>query len=49
MAKFSYRSSSPDTWTQPKPFQDPDMRRQKFGKIMPMEKPGLLDRFLRRQ
>ena len=48
MAKFVYRSSSPDSWTQPRPFQDPDMRRMKFGRIEPMERPGFLARLLGR-
>lgn len=48
MTKLSYRSSRPDSWSQPRPFQDPDMRRMKFGRIEPMEKPGFFARFLGR-
>ncbi len=48
MAKFIYRSSNPDPWIQPRPFQDPDMRRMKFGRIKPMESPGFLARLLGR-
>lgn len=48
MAKFVYRSSTPDSRTQPRPFQDPGMRRMKFGKIEPMEKTGFFARLLGR-
>jgi len=46
MAKLTYRSSSPDTWTHPRSHQDPELRRRKFGPIQPMDKPGLLARLL---
>jgi hypothetical protein len=44
MSSLSYRSSNPDCWVQPRPYQDASLRFMKFGRIQPMEEPGLLAR-----
>ena len=38
--------SHPDQWLAPRPFSDPSMRRQKYGRILPMEQPQSNRRFL---
>ncbi|MBD2842038.1 MULTISPECIES: hypothetical protein [Erythrobacter] len=48
MSKYTFRSSAPDPWTQPRPFRDPTLRRYHYGKIQPMEEPrGFFARLLR--
>lgn len=48
MSGLSFRSSRPDSWVQPRPFHDASMRHQIYGKIRPMEEPGLLARLFGR-
>ena len=43
----SYRSSSPDRWTMPRPFSDASQRFAKFGALQPMEAPGFWERLIR--
>ena len=48
MSSYSYRSSAPDRWAQPRGYSDASMRLQKHGPIRPMEEPGFFARlFLR--
>jgi hypothetical protein len=50
MSSLQYRSSKPDKWTQPRPFQDASLRLMTHGPIVPMEqedRPGLLRRLFR--
>ena len=42
----SFRSSSPDRWTQPRPFSDPSLRFAKFGALRPMEQPSFWQRLI---
>jgi hypothetical protein len=44
MSSFSYRSSRPDKWTQPRAYRDPSIRYMMHGPIQPMEQPTLLQR-----
>jgi hypothetical protein len=44
MAGLSYHSSAPDRWTKPRPYSDASLRRHKYGRIRPMEEPGMLSR-----
>jgi len=48
MSSLSYHSSRPDGWVQPRPHQDASLRYMKYGKIQPMEEPGLLARLFGR-
>jgi hypothetical protein len=49
MSSLSYRSSRPDTWTQPRAHRDPSIRYMKHGPIQPMEQPGFLQRLFGRR
>ncbi|RDC60613.1 hypothetical protein HME9302_01826 [Alteripontixanthobacter maritimus] len=49
MSSVSFRSSRPDGWVQPRPYSDASYRMMKYGKIQPMEKPGLMARFFGRR
>ncbi|WJY19218.1 hypothetical protein QQS45_03005 [Alteriqipengyuania flavescens] len=45
MSAFSFKSSRPDSWTQPRAHQDPILRDYMYGKIQPMEEPrGIFSR-----
>jgi len=44
MSSLSYRSSRPDTWTQPRAYRDASTRYMKHGPIQPMEQPSFLRR-----
>ena len=46
MSNLSYRSSRPDSWVQPRPYQDATQRFMKHGPIQPMEQPGFFSRLL---
>jgi hypothetical protein len=48
MASLSYRSSKPDGWVMPRPYNDPSMRYMKHGPIQPMEEPGFFARLFGR-
>lgn len=49
MSSLNYRSSRPDTWTNPRPYSDANMRRLKYGPIQPMdEERGLIWRLFHR-
>jgi hypothetical protein len=37
MSSLNYRSSRPDSWTNPRPYSDPGQRRMKYGRILPMD------------
>ena len=43
----SYRSSSPDRWTHPRPYTDASQRYAKFGALQPMDRPGFWQRLIR--
>lgn len=44
MSAFSFKTSRPDRWVQPRQAQDPFMRNHIHGKILPMKEPGLIAR-----
>lgn len=46
MASLSFRSSRPDSWTQPRPHSDASMRRHIHGPIQPMTPLTLWERIL---
>ena len=48
MTSFTYRSSRPDGWIQPRPHQDPTLRYMNHGRILPMEEPGFFARLFGR-
>ncbi len=49
MSLRSYRSSSPDPWSVPRPYSDASLRMLKHGRVLPMEdEPGLLRRLFSR-
>lgn len=48
MSVYTVRSSRPDPWIQPRPYSDPSSRLRKHGRILPMERPGLLARLFGR-
>ncbi|WP_305096899.1 glycosyltransferase family 87 protein [Croceibacterium aestuarii] len=48
MSSYTFRSSRPDSWIQPRPHQDASLRLMKYGRIQPMEEPGFLARLLGR-
>lgn len=47
MTRYSFHSSRPDSWINPRPYSDPNMRMRKHGRIQPMEQPGLFSRLMR--
>ncbi len=47
MSRYSFHRSGKDSWSSPRPFTDANLRRQHYGRIQPMEEPGLLQRLLR--
>lgn len=49
MSGLNYRSSRPDQWTMPRPFQDASLRYLKHGPIQPMEQRGFVDRLFGRK
>ena len=47
MSSLQYRSSKPDKWTMPRPYQDASLRYRAHGPILPMEpRPGFFARLL---
>ena len=50
MSSYTFRSSRPDRWVQPRPYSDASLRRMAYGAIQPMEasRTGLLSRLLLR-
>jgi hypothetical protein len=48
MPTLQYRSSKPDTWTMPRPYQDASLRLRKHGPIQPMEQTGFFARLFGR-
>ena len=48
MTSLTYRSSRPDSWTSPRPYQDANLRRMTNGPIQPMQAPGYRSGFLAR-
>ena len=49
MSSFSYRSSRPDAWTQPRAYRDASIRYMTHGPVQPMEEPSLLQRLFGRR
>ncbi|QNE04644.1 hypothetical protein [Croceicoccus marinus] len=43
----SYRTSSPDRWTLPRPYSDASQRFMKFGAVQPMHEPTLWQKLFR--
>jgi hypothetical protein len=48
MSGLQYKSSKPDAWTMPRPYQDATLRHIKHGPIQPMERPGFFARLFGR-
>ena len=50
MSSLQYRSSKPDAWIMPRPYQDASLRFRTHGRILPMEEEtrGFLARLLGR-
>lgn len=48
MSSQHFRSSRPDQWTLPRPYQDASLRYIKHGPIQPMDQPGFLARLFGR-
>jgi len=49
MSSLQYRSSKPDQWTRPRPYQDASSRFRAHGPIQPMDyRRGFLARMLSR-
>lgn len=44
MTNFSNRTSRPDAWSNPRPQHDASQRLMIYGKLLPMEQPGLWQR-----
>ena len=49
MSSFSYRTSRPDRWVQPRAHSDASMRYMTHGPVLPMEQAGLFQRLLGRR
>jgi hypothetical protein len=47
VSRYTFHQSGKDAWSSPRPFTDANMRRQRYGRIQPLEEPGLLQRLLR--
>lgn len=48
MSRYTIRQSGTDNWSSPRPFADASTRRQRYGRIQPMEGPNFFQRLLRR-
>ncbi|WP_202385473.1 hypothetical protein [Altericroceibacterium endophyticum] len=48
MSSLSFRTSRPDSWTNPRPHRDASQRLMQYGKIQPMDEPGFLARLFGR-
>lgn len=48
MISYTFRSSRPDNWTDPRPWTDASLRYQKHGPVQPMERPSLWQRLMGR-
>lgn len=40
MSSYTFRSSRPDHWTQPRPFTDASLRYMAYGPIQPLQRQG---------
>jgi len=49
VSAFSYRSSRPSEWIQPRPHRDAHQRYLTYGPIQPMDRPGLFQRIFGRR
>ena len=48
MSQYSFHSSRTDSWSSPRPYRDPTLRRMHYGPIQPMQRErGFLARLLR--
>jgi hypothetical protein len=48
MSAYTFRSSRPDRWVSPRPYSDPSLRAATYGRIQPMEAPGVVGRLIAR-
>jgi hypothetical protein len=48
MSVYTFRSSQPDRWVSPRPYTDASLRAATYGRVQPMEAPGLLERLVSR-
>jgi len=46
MSSYTFRSSRPDSWTNPRPYCDASTRYLAYGPVRPMQQAGLLARLL---
>ncbi len=49
MSHYTFRSSRPDHWVSPRPWSDPSLRAQAYGRVQPMEQPGWFERLFARR
>ena len=50
MSSYTFRSSRPDSWVQPRAYRDASIRFMTYGPIQPMqEEPGLFSRLFARR
>jgi hypothetical protein len=48
MSAYTFRSSRPDRWVSPRPYTDASLRAATYGRVQPMEAPGLMERLVGR-
>ncbi len=48
MSSRIFVSSRPDAWSSPRAWRDPGLRLAAYGKVQPLEQPGLLQRLFGR-
>lgn len=49
MSNFTYRSSRPDAWAQPRAYRDASLRLMAYGPVRPMKEPGFFERLFGRR
>ncbi len=49
MASRIFTSSRNDAWSNPRPYTDASLRFAKYGRVLPMEEPSLLERLFGRR
>jgi hypothetical protein len=49
MSAYTFRSSRPDQWVNPRPTRDPARLRAIHGPLQPMQRPGLLARLFQQR
>lgn len=44
MSRYTFHKSGQDRWSSPRPWTDANDRRQRYGRIRPLERPNLIER-----